>query len=868
MILKEFTFNEKTGKFETIKPDINKDVSEMNTQERNNLLIDVMRTILSHPDTAVKQLNPGNFDGPKMTARRLNILASNTEYTWKQLESMSLEELDKLSSKGQMDILDFTTQVKLHKQNMTAAKLIGIIANHSTNHAVRQNTNIEINYKTEFKKDPENKGKKIETKNPRFYLNEKFYTSLHDIYSPDNSSYISKNFASFLAASVDAVKDPVLSFFNLNTFTADSAMLLTGLGYNFNEIGLLLRQPAIEELVDYYERNYKSGKTKGVAIDDLLSKYKKFLKETLSSNLNPELDVNLFDLNSMAEQIKLNSIIKEFNSLEKEDKDKFIDANKKDLEKFYVYQYQVLSNYKNILEVAQHLAEFVSSSRSDTGSGGAGPTIADTKFKMRKVLKNKVNANPNKGEPLLKGTDIIEFIDKNTLNNSDKLREYLRKSPLGFIQSFTTLGLQATEDSLSKYFPHYNKYFDYIFNTMEDYYLKSNKLSVELMNKIYSEFVTYYMSQYEEFSNKNSEKFIKDFPNKFLEIKNKDEDLSSLQLIKNINYIKPSSDVPYAKLKFISGGRLSSNVRDTMITEWESLLYKPEYRDLAIDLFKYNYYLNGFNFGASSFIHLAPTALKLNIPNFVSNLNKLMQNQDNDLNNNQFTENQLNIFIDQFYRNNLSNKKLVPEIEGYNEKSFLDSKSNILDNTSMTGYIQEFRDIFTNNGNILKYVTMKIKGNNEYFKITSSELDKNDKISVNFEHIKPLGIKNNFLEYDFDNSSLDSSLLEDTSNASDREEYRNFNPDVAIDVESYEYDSNPDPFNTQKYPNELQDQFDNAFNFIQQENEFFDSKNYEALDNDNSYEILSSANQESNNLNSLIQEVSKEEIDKYKKNCD
>ena len=81
MMLKEFNFNEETGKFETIKPDMSKDTKDMSTEERNNLLMDIMRGILAHPDTASKQLNPGNFDGLKMTARRLNIVASGANYS-------------------------------------------------------------------------------------------------------------------------------------------------------------------------------------------------------------------------------------------------------------------------------------------------------------------------------------------------------------------------------------------------------------------------------------------------------------------------------------------------------------------------------------------------------------------------------------------------------------------------------------------------------------------------------------------------------------------------------------------------------------------------------------------------------------------
>jgi len=49
--------------------------------------------------------------------------------------------------------------------------------------------------------------------------------SLHDILN-EHKQYISRNTSEYVAASVDAVKDPVLSDLNLNGFTADLAMFL------------------------------------------------------------------------------------------------------------------------------------------------------------------------------------------------------------------------------------------------------------------------------------------------------------------------------------------------------------------------------------------------------------------------------------------------------------------------------------------------------------------------------------------------------------------------------------------------------------------------------------------------------------------
>ncbi len=157
--------------------------------------------------------------------------------------------------------------------------------------------------------------------------------------------YISKNYAAFLAASVDAVKDPVLSFFNLNTFTADSAMLLIGLGYDFNEVGLLLRQPIIEELVNVYDMNVKSGGTKQSAIKEVLYKYRDILEVDLKTPVTDslyELVSNDFTNSRMAEMISLNAKLKNLSSLEGAERDAYIQTNYGEIQDFYKYQYQVL----------------------------------------------------------------------------------------------------------------------------------------------------------------------------------------------------------------------------------------------------------------------------------------------------------------------------------------------------------------------------------------------------------------------------------------------------------------------------------------------------------------------------------------------
>lgn len=582
-----------------------KDPKDMNRKQRNNLLIDIYTSVLQNPNIAEHSLNPGNFDLLKATSRRMNLLASGKETDWSKLENMSLQELQALDGDSEVDILDFTDQVALFKKNMVAARMIGIVANHSVNHAIRQHTKIEVAPVT-IELDT---GETL--KLPRFIINGKFHRSLHSSLAPDGKSYISKAFASTVAASVDAVKDPVLDGMNYNTYTADTAMLLTALGYDSNEIGLFLRQPIIEEVVRHHERH---GGAKNNSVKEILSKYENILRD--KGVVVKELKTPNFLNSSLAHMIHTGAML---NNSSPEVKSNFISNNPKRISDYTIYQYQVLKNFDSMMQTSQVLADLVGAMRAYTGNGGAGPTIADNKMKLRKVAKHQKNLS--KG--ILSNANILQTPNLSLLNDVEASREFFRESPIGYAQAYTTLGWQGPELVFSRYFPHYKDYFDNIFDILSKRQ-PTGEINLSLMKKVYGDFLTYYMSQFDNFNIDSANKYINEFPNEYQKILSTHPELQQLSLIKNIHYVAPTLEVPVTKLRFRAGGRLSNTQRDRMIREWESLLYQPKYGNLAFDLFYYNYFVNGFSFGTTSFMHMTPTMVKKLAPDFVDNMNKLM----------------------------------------------------------------------------------------------------------------------------------------------------------------------------------------------------------------------------------------------------
>lgn len=771
-----------TPKIRKVKYDFNKAPQENSLEARNNLMIDMMWGVLTNADTASKILNPGGFDYQKKAARIVSILSSSYESDLRRdlnipngpvitkLVSMDLEELDKLAerTKRKLDPISPRTQVQLHQQNMTGAKLIGIYANHNANHALMQHTELGL-----------------DVENGSFVLNGKRLTSLHDIMNRDKE-FISKNNAGFLAASVDNVKDPVLAGINQNTFTADASMLLSRLGYNPVEIGLLMAQPIIMDITQAYFRESREGKGKDTVIDEILVEYKKkaaMMEEVTYDNYKN----NDFLIEDLANNIL---IAKEMAGI--------ISAHQtSDYSKVEFYKKQVAVGFlfKRIMRTADSLGQLVQATRSDTQGGAAGPTIADTKLKIQKVQDFLKDMEENDKFPLV-GADVIS--DSISLNDDiDNIREQLLASKLPFLQAFYTLGLKQSERMLSKYFPQFTESFDEVVDVLRNM-TKTGRLNVKTMNSIYNDLLAYIMSKTDFFGaepdwssvdeNGNPTKmitsadkrrdFINNFPTYFKKVVAENEDIADLEFIKRLRVIRANDTNPVDTVVFKNVGQLSPTLRERYMRDWASLLYmsSPEAQKLALNLFRYSFYRNGFAFGPSTFIHLAPVAVRNAVPEYIETLRSLLTSEDDYSN-----------FVEQYIYNHLDNRKLVPEVPDDASTSFIGEDNEIKD--EVTFVIDEnanFGDkkvvkkrIDTPDGPVydfFDFIARRNRGNYVYYRLTTDRVDESN-VAV-YRRIEPLGFRNSFIEYEYGKEASEmTSVIEKNS--------KDYNPNPNVDYEAF-----------------------------------------------------------------------------------
>lgn len=780
---KQYSIGKGSGKIVKVKYDFNKSPQENSLGARNNLLIDMMYGVLTNADTASKILNPGGFDYQKRAARIMSILEASTEgelakslinggvkfnKTIKRggrdvkasvssyLFDLPLELTDKEKkerkekgkpfislnelaekTKVKMDPLSPRTQVQLHQQNMTGAKLIGIYANHNANHALMQHTQLAL-----------------DEENGSFVLNGKRLTSLHDIMNGDKE-FISKNNAGFLAASVDNVKDPVLAGLNQNTFTADASMLLSRLGYNPIEIGLLMMQPIVREITNTYFREAREGKGKDTIIDEILDKYKE--KAAINNDLTYDnYKNNMFYIEDLADYILIS-------------KEAVTDRSQtSDYRKIEYYQKQVAVGYlfKRIMNSADALGQLVQATRSDTQGGAAGPTIADTMLKIQKVTDFLGQVEHNIKFPL-KNANVLStnLLGDDDVMNLDEVRKKLLNSFLPFLQAFYTLGIERTNNMLKSYFPQFTEPFMDVIDSLRDM-TKTGKLNVKTMNNIYNDLLAYIMSKTPFFGNQltidtdkegnhiissseKRDKFINDFPEEFKRVVTENEDIAELEFIKRLKVIRANDKNPVQTLVFKNVGQLSPTLRERYMRDWVTLFYmqNPEAQKLALNLFRYSYYRNGFAFGPNTFIHLAPVAVRRMIPEYVSTLRFLFTSSDD-----------YSQFVDQYVYNHLDNRKLVPEIPDTSSTKFIDDNSEVKDEVT---FVIDGNATFGDKKvvrkrtdspdgpvyDFFKYIGKRIRGNWVYYKLNSLGTEQGN--VATYRRIEPLGYRNSFIEYEY-----------------------------------------------------------------------------------------------------------------------
>lgn len=245
---------------------------------RNNKIVEMTYSVLTHETTADKMLNPGGFDPQKRMGYLVAAFKNpaNKHLSWEELSALPINKLKELCyTDKNLSFID--THVQFYKQNSAAGALIGMFAVHKVAHAVLESDGYMLNIDNI-----------CSLKEPFTITDMEFGGDMvFDAKYDRNGQLIGKTLGCLVASAVDAVKDPVLNLMNINGSTANYLNALVRMGMPFDDAALFLSQSAITEALSRYNRENITNFTR---LGDIISSRLKELEDSFEINYSSQLN--------------------------------------------------------------------------------------------------------------------------------------------------------------------------------------------------------------------------------------------------------------------------------------------------------------------------------------------------------------------------------------------------------------------------------------------------------------------------------------------------------------------------------------------------------------------------------------------------
>lgn len=786
--------------------DFNKSPLENTRAARNNMLINLIQQRLMDPETMKQRTTPGGFANASKSARIMRellygstkgIIDDNKKVNW---EALNNRAKDKSSDpEPNYDPSDPMTIITYNQQNQVAGKLIGIFANQNTNHAFASlMKSFKISKPIEFA--------------GHSYGDGRFSDFLH----APNGVDVDLNVAEFLAASVDAVKDPVLNFMNLNTLTADAGAVLARIGYTTTEIGMLFNQPIIKEVCEYSFNNSVGIDT---AIREIREKYKNQGASVRSRKepLNPEH----FSMDKLAKNILNDRVLREKGS------------NVMDNNTFATEQLEVLDLFNDISAVANDVSKFVTSTKF-TASNAVGSTFGDLYAQQLKVQKYLSEVGTDASHVEMEVTDKLNspIMDDNsltTMSNSDYL-DTMMGNPFAYEQAMFDANRKALE-ILSKYFPYNKRAYVDARNTLNGL-VNYGSLDADTINSIHSDMMVYLLSNQErsEFNGSlpkqtqhglmtTREYYTKWFAKDLLNHLEANPQMKSMPIfaymlpeVKEVKNPATGESTDEISINIQGIGGLAPYMKDEIRESWADLARNPETSQIATDLFLYNFYKLGFNFSPKAFMNLAPTEVKENIKVPTADGDRSYVDFMNDIMEDKFNIN-AETFARQYMLNHLDNKRFGLDAKSKTVLGILKPLA-IQAGVARNEFTLDLSKIDKENGKyfILKennmtksrqFVPMiKINTGQGQVVYMADSFDETKTSVMTYHKVDKLGTKGQSLQYFGDNISSD--IVEDTEVSETFEE-------GSTSESSEERKSTVEGFNREAVINEIAEEMSKAY---------------------------------------------------------
>lgn len=604
--------------------DFNKTPEENTRAARNNLLISLIQARLSDPATVKQRYTPGGFKNASAAARFIREIlygdlggVVNGKYV--DLDAISARHGSDTDPEPNYDPTNPYTILVYNQQNQVAGKLIGIFANQNTHHAFcSAMETFELNDSISF-------------------CGKRYSDLLHK--KDGMAAQADLAMAEFLAASVDAVKDPTLNFLNLNTLTADAGALLVRLGYTTKEIGLLFNQPIVLKVCqDAFNSNSSATSALYNAIDAARTELGQHISDARKGQ---EVDLS-------ANNLAL-SIIQNRRNLEE-------GGNNTDfMHKDAVMQAAVLDLFNRIVQTATDVSAFVLSTKF-TASNAVKSTLGGLYAQQNKTadylsgcIKTNEGISTKYCKIVVSSQQKLQNMFALPIDNKEEYLDYskqqylheVRYNPFAYEQLMFDCNRKILR-TLGKFYPYDKPMYSSARSMLQELSLYGT-LTEDEINDIHAELPVAalarqkaslfdgeapYVRNGKVTNATNREYYREHFAKELTALLQKYPELDRYSIF---DYVHPdliqkngidSMGLPTVaevnKLSVQDVGGLDSETKESIRESWAALMEVDEYGlpknqdffNIGRDLFMYCYYQMGFTFSPISFMHLAPTQVK------------------------------------------------------------------------------------------------------------------------------------------------------------------------------------------------------------------------------------------------------------------
>lgn len=525
---------------------------------RNNKIVDMTYEVLTHETSANKMLNPGGFDPQKRMGYLVSAYKMHSDkYSWEQLQGMSISQLKDLNNSSK-NLSYIDTHIQFYKQNSAAGALIGIFAVNRIAHAVLESGTPDGSSAYSMNIDNVCKISRNFTVAGMEFGGFMPFDMRYD----RSGQLIGKVMGSLVAASVDAVKDPVLNLMNINSNTANILNTLVRFGMPFDNAALFLSQSVISDvLADFSRENITGYKSLSKIIQDKISQIKD------KTNIDESSEINREELTyeELVEGLKPNAKLE--------------------------IAYKTLVALSHFQKIAEAMRMPTFATRFNSMSSAVGPLIIDNLITEHKTQKLSLESNIVDAE--LNPVDMSNiFLGHPILNQFQRTvgiaRQLFGNMPANSTGFRNILDL-VNESPLSNVIYGDRR----LLSSLSDFYQSYLVMKNGVVNP-------------EELAST-----ITEFPKEFMEREYKKK-YADNALIQAIKYGTDKSGRATLQID-ITG--LDTQQKEKLSSAWIDL-HKVD-PTLSTKLFNYNFFRGGAGFSPKTFMSLVPVYVKERIPGYV-----------------------------------------------------------------------------------------------------------------------------------------------------------------------------------------------------------------------------------------------------------